>query len=532
MALDSVHPQYAEMVPDWVQLRDFVKGERAVKRKGETYLPATKGMKLDGMSSSINRLSQRAIDLTGSSTSPTAMTLGQEVYDAYLLRAVFPEYMKDAIQIFMGMLHNKSAVIELPEAMEPLRERCTEMGESLELLLQRINLEQLTTGRVGLLLDLPVNPDPLRPMPFIALYAAESIRNWDDDTIGNDRADLNLVVLDESGYKRDASFQWNTVKKFRVLQLDRPLDADGNAGSRIYMCGAFSNNGAGDAIYNPQDMRVPMYRGRSLTEIPFVFINTMDMTPEPDDGPLISLARLCGAIYRGEADYRQNLFLQGQDTLVVIGERRMNSLDPSLPEEPLRTGAGSRIDLDVGGDAKYVGVNSQGLSEQRSAIENDRKRAESRSGQLIDAAKGDKESGTALRTRVGAQTATLNQIANTGAMGLERILKIAARWMGLDESKVKVTPNLEFADYQMSGQDLVNLMTAKRTGAPLSEESIHRLMVQGNLTRLDYPRERDLIDKEPPLPVAEPAPTAPKPGGELAGQGPAPADPANPAQTN
>lgn len=529
MALDSVHPQFADMLPDWVQMRDFAKGERAVKRKGETYLPATKGMKLDGMSSSVNRLNQRAIALTGTSTATGAILLGQEVYDAYLLRAVFPEYISDALKIFMGMLHNKAAAIELPAEMEPLRENCTEMGESLELLLQRINLEQLTTGRVGLLMDLPKNPDPRNPLPFIALYIAENIRNWDNDTIGDDRADLNLVVLDESGYARTDSFEWKTITKYRVLMMSTPVDEEGSPMSRRYMAGEFSNGGAGSPHFDGTQMRSPMLRGRVLEEIPFRFINTMDVVPDTQDPPLIGLARLCAAIYRGEADYRQNLFMQGQDTLVVIGERRMNSLDPTQPEEPLRTGAGSRIDLDLGGDAKYVGVNSAGLSEQRSAIENDRKRAESRSGQLIDAAKGDKESGTALRTRVGAQTATLNQIATTAAIALESLLKQCARWMGVAEDKVKVTPNLEFADYQMSGQDLVNLVTAKRSGAPISEESIHNLMVQGNLTRFDYPTEKTLLSAEPPMPVAEPTPTAPKPPGTMAGQGPATADPANPA---
>ena len=135
MSLDSAHPLYTAYVDDWVQLRDFALGERAVKKKRETYLPATKGMKLDGMG---------------------PRDLGREVYDAYLLRASFPEYIMDALEIFMGMLHNKSAVIELPPEMEPLREKCTELGEPIEILLQRINLEQLITGRLGPLLDLPV----------------------------------------------------------------------------------------------------------------------------------------------------------------------------------------------------------------------------------------------------------------------------------------------------------------------------------------------------------------------------------------
>ncbi len=534
MALDSVHPRYAALVSDWVQVRDFALGERAVKAKGREYLPPTQGMLLDGMGArSANPAAGNGSGITGTAN------LGQAAYDAYLLRAVFPEYMKDALEIFMGMLHNKNAVIELPEKMESLRDNATEMGEPLQLLLQRINLEQLTTGRLGLLGDLPVKPDPRNPMPFIAMYIAEACRNWDNDAISDERAELNLVVLDESGYARDAEFMWNIVKKFRVLMLE---DKDGG---REYKCGVYVDSGT--PVYDPEQMRAPAIRGKTLDSIPFVFVNSKDISPDPDEPPLMGLARLCAAIYRGEADYRQNLFMQGQDTLVVIGERTRAITDPTaatLGEEPLRTGAGSRIELETGGDAKYVGVQSQGLTEQRYALENDRKRAESRSGQLIDAAKGDKESGTALKTRVGAQTATLNQIAKTGAFALELILKRLAVWMGEDPAKVKVQPNFEFADYQMSGQDLVNLMTAKRTqGAPLSLESIHRLMVQGNLTQLDYVSETELIKTEPEFETPEAKlaketaklaadAAAAKPQVQPLGPGPAPKDPALPVDNS
>lgn len=554
MALNSVHPQYAEHKPDWEQLRDAAKGERAVKAKGQVYLPPTSGMILDGLNGpnavpTYNPAGGNGGG-TGGSATPAAFqgkNLGQVAYDAYKLRAVFPEYVKDALEYFMGALHNKSPVIELPKEMEDLRTNATPLGEPLEILLQRINLEQLTTGRVGILLDLPRRPDPVNPLPFIALYVAEAIINWDDQTSngdgeddiddGNQRDALNLVVLDESGVKRNADFEWETAERYRVLQLGS-IAANEPNGEAVYTQGLFQNTGAGagNLTYDESKMFPPMFRGKTLSRIPFKFINTKDISPEPDEPPLISLCRQCFTIYRGEADYRQNLFMQGQDTLVVIGARQRNQLPgDATVEEPLRTGAGARIDLELQGDAKYVGVNSQGLSEQRTALENDRKRCESRSGQLIDATQGDKESGAALKTRVGAQTATLNQIAKTAALALEMLLKECAEWMGANPDEVKVTPNLEFADYQMAGQDLGNLMTAKRNGAPLSMKSIHRLAVQGNLTNMDYNTEMEEIKAEPPLAV-DPniqakldADARARAAGAGPGGAPLPKDPSNPA---
>lgn len=536
MALDSVHPQYTAHAEDWSQLRDAAKGERVVKEKGQKYLPPTSGMILDGLNGGPNGNAYNPAGGNGAGTGGNVLghgpyrNLGEAAYAAYKLRAVFPEYVGDALEYFMGALHNKSPVIELPEEMESLRMNCTPLGEPLEILLQRINLEQLTTGRVGILLDLPEKPDPLNPLPFIALYVAEAIRNWDDNSIADTRDALNLVVLDESGFTRDNDFNWVTTRKFRVLQLGE-LGANEQDGTADYVTGAFSDTG-GVPNYDASLMKAPMLRGQKLQKIPFQFINTKDISPEPDEPPLISLCRQCFTIYRGEADYRQNLFMQGQDTLVVIGSRQRNELPGELTnEEPLRTGAGARIDLELQGDAKYVGVNSQGLPEQRTALENDRKRCESRSGQLIDATQGDKESGTALKTRVGAQTATLNQIAKTAALALELLLKQCAVWMKADPNKVKVQPNLEFADYQMAGQDLVNIMNAKRQGgAPISEESIHRLLVQGNLTKNDYQTEKALIAAEEPFESPEMKLAKENAAAKVAlGSAPAPKDPSNPA---
>lgn len=538
MALDSVHPQYTEHAEDWEQLRDSAKGERIVKGKGQKYLPPTSGMILDGLNGPYTSPNNNPAANNGAGTAGLGYgrfgkyrNMGEAAYEAYKLRAVFPEYVKDALEYFMGALHNKSPVIELPEEMEPLRNNASPLGEPLEILLQRINLEQLTTGRVGILLDLPEKPDPVNPLPFIALYVAEAIRNWDDTTDEDTRDALNLVVLDESGMKRDG-FDWKTEARFRVLQLG-DFEKNETNGTAEYKTGLFTST-AGVPDYDVSLMKVPALRGNTLKSIPFQFINTKDISPEPDEPPLMSLCRQCFTIYRGEADYRQNLFMQGQDTLVVIGARQTNRLPgEEHTEEPLRTGAGARIDLELQGDAKYVGVNSQGLPEQRTALENDRKRCEARSGQLIDASQGDKESGAALKTRVGAQTATLNQIAKTAALALELLLKQCAEWMKADPEKVKVTPNLEFADYQMAGQDLGNLMTAKRNGAPLSMKSIHRLAVQGNLTNMDYETEQKEIESEPPLAVDPNIQAKLDADAKARAAGPAnaplPKDPSNPA---
>jgi hypothetical protein len=428
-------------------MRDFYNGERVVKEKTTAYLPSTKGMVIDGMSQG---------------------QLGHSIYSAYIKRAVFPDIVKEAIESYLGIMHRKESVIELPSIMEPLRNNCTLNNESIQMVLRKINEEQLITGRCGLLIDMP-EESAVDSLPYITLYNSENITNWDDSKHNI----LNMVILKESEYIRIEEFEWRFVDKYRLLQIEEGT----------YL------NGLNENGYSIDNMISPMYKGASIDFIPFTFINSKDINSSIDEPPLIGLGKSALSIYQSEADYRQNLFMQGQDTLVIIGGIKGHG-------DEVRVGAGSLIEVEDGGDAKYIGVSANGLSEMRTALENDYKRANDRSGKLIGAS-SQVESANAIRTRLEANTATLNQIAITGAKGLEKCLKMLAVWIGANPDEVIVTPNLDFiSDFDLAGDDLVKLQTARSMGVPLSEESLHNLMVERGITKLDYMTEKKIIEGE------------------------------------
>jgi hypothetical protein len=484
MSLQSTHPLYQLFSSDWITMRDLVAGETQVKRKRDTYLPPTPSMLIDGFGKGTNKI-------------------GEQTYEGFIVRAQLPDYVSDGVENLVGALNHKSATIELPPQMEPLRESCTLSGESLDDLLRQIHAEQLTTGRVGLLADLPAapnadttktpTPEGTTVLPYIVTYVAESITNWDEAGVVDGLSALNLVVLNESTYKREADFMWKEFKKYRVLQLGdlAGLEAEGTA---EYKVGVFTDDNG--LTYDETSMESPSYLGKKLNEVPFVFINTKDLLSTPDKPPLLGLGKLVLAIYRGEADYRQGLFLTGQDTLVVVGGIKNPDAIPGQ-DDAVRTGAGSRIDVDVNGDAKYIGVNSSGLSEQRSCLENDHKRAAHRSGQLLPTGKSNsQESGEALKTRQAAQTASLTSIAKSSARGLESLLKTIAKWIGADPNAVKVIANLEFGELPVVASDIKTLSDARLAGAPISKKSIHGLLVDKRLTVMTYEEEIEQIKEE------------------------------------
>ncbi len=494
MNLTATHPLYIDYTPSWLQVRDAYAGEDSVKLKGTAYLPATSGMVADGMGTSQPGLAQ---------------------YNAYKTRAVFPDLVKQAVEAMVGLMHRKPAEIKVPKGMEGMLQNATLNGESIQVLLRRVNEEQLLTGRIGLSIDVPDNAGPT-VLPYLCTYYAESIRNWDTskDVEGRDR--LSMVILDESGFKRDENLNWQLLTAYRLMVSGATATEIG-ALSAAYATGTSEN---GDDLL-PETLLVPTLGGRPLDQIPFVIIGSKDLLHKPDVPPLLSVARLAFTCYRGEADYRQALFLQAQETLAIIGA--------SEPDdgETRRVGAGSVIELPIGGDAKYVGVSAAGLAEQRSALENDYGRAASAGSQLLEARGKSAESGDALRVRVAARTATLSNIAIAGAAGLEEALRIAAKWRGLNPDEVSVKPNLDFTEEAFNIQDLVYFMDARERGVPLSLESIHNYCKKRGITDEQFEEELLKIVKEqafakkllgPPTKAAEMKNATPPGGGPGGGK--------------
>ena len=338
MGVDSRHPLYTERFPDWESLDDAYEGERQVKEKSFRYLPATAGMIEDGAH-------------TRNTTSS-----GWQAYDAYRKRARFPDVVADAVDAMAGVMHSKPPTIELPAAMEPMRENATLRNESLAMLLRRINEEQLKTGRIGLLGDV-IDVGERAGTPYISSYLAKDVINWDEgqrsrdaeagtdsdgDEEGIEPQNLNLVSLDESGPERVDDFEWEEQAKYRVCILGDP-DKNEPQGEGIYRVGVFRDN---KTAFDIEQTMAPKINGNTSDLIPFVFINTKDVVADPDKPPLLGLSDLAYGIYRGEADYRQSLFLQGQDTLVTIGGKE---------DQQHRLGAGASINIpNIGGDGNFT----------------------------------------------------------------------------------------------------------------------------------------------------------------------------------
>ena len=453
MAITTTHPDYDNMKPKWDQMTDTLAGTEAVKAKTSTYLPYTSGMIRAGVSNQNQE--------------------GYKTYEAYKTRAFYYDFPSDSRLRLVGMMHREPARIEVPDKLASMLTSATKEGESLLDVLRKINHNQLGYGRYGLLVEAPSGEGP-DAVPYLALYEGTTITNWDKNADGN----LDMVVLDESGAVRDPeSDEWQNKKQYRKLKLNE-----------TYQVGtAIDDNDVTTFIE-------PSIAGNALDKIPFVLVNASDLTTAPGEIPLKAVSDLSLAVYRLDADYRQSLFMQGQDTLVITGVS--DATEVAL-------GANAQITLPGHADAKFIGVGAEGLDAMQKQLETDKLAAGELGAKLLDMSDSSgRASGDALRVRVAAKTATLVDIARTGAKGLETALKLAAVWVGADPEEVVVEPNLDFSEDTLMGQDMLNYMQSKVLGAPISLKSIHNLMRKKDLTTMTWEEEQAELESEPDIEMA------------------------------
>lgn len=469
------------MKPAWDICRDAYEGELCVKAKRECYLPPTPGMR------------KAMLDATKA-----------YVYEDYIKRAEFPHKMSNMTRVGLGILWGKDASIKLPPRLQYLVKRATYDRQTLQDFMVEITEQQFIVGRCGFMFDMPrakvvngVEQGILGvPQPYLCLYHAERIINWDEGPRTEDGyRSLNLVVLDESEDVRQPGLTYTCVPKYRVLSLgpiDTPAGQDPAYG--WYRYGQFL-----DEEPDENKMKTPQLMGKPLPFIPFYFVNAEDTKVRPKQPPYLELALKSFSLYRQSADYEQQLHDQSQETAVIEG-------GDDTKEYAL--GAGAVLTPPAGSKAYYMGLTGNGLAEMRVAYINKMTDADRLGGQMIDTRSLQRESGESLKTRLASQTATLSSIAETCGEAVEKALKDLALLLGENPDDVQVKPNTNFVNPELFAKTLVELMQSKNMGYPLPDKDLHRMGQERGVIEGSFDETMQELKSEPPPIMATGTPTA------------------------
>src|SRR3954463_14245951 len=163
MPIDTPRPEYAAAAPSWQKCRDCFEGSKAVKSRRQAYLPA--------LSSEGDPQIQIIDKETG--TGGGVVAIAGTGYAGYLARAPFYNAVERTVQGLTGtVLRIPPAVNKFPNAYADHLDDLTQARQSFEQVASDILLEQLTVGRVGVLIDMPTDAGP-DARPYWVFYNAE-----------------------------------------------------------------------------------------------------------------------------------------------------------------------------------------------------------------------------------------------------------------------------------------------------------------------------------------------------------------------
>ena len=442
MSVTSLHPEVTpERIEEWRLMRDAFNGESAIKKRGQPYLPKPSGF--DG------------------TADPTA------AYDAYKARAQFPEIVAPSIGAMIGIIHGQEIQIEMPDAMGFLWERATndEQPLPLEAFHRRITRHLLTQGRYGILADAPESGGD----PWLNGFAAQTIINWD----------RGFYVLDETDYVRDG-FVWRELPRFRVLYLDQ-----GRYVQQIH---------EGEDLGSVVEVTVSRLGGGALDQIPFVVGNARDIVPDVETPPLIGVARAALAIYQLNADYRHQLYMSGQETLVAINGEAPEYVGAGVVHEMYGSGESGTMP-----DLKYVAPSCSGIDAHKGAMEDNRHAAVMAGARMFEQTERAQESGEARRLRYASETANLMSVALSSCGLLERSLRNVALMLGLNPDEVTVTPPADLMDHTIDPDKAEALVRMWQAGA-FGYDTLYENLRKGGIASPERTPEDELrmIDDQQP----------------------------------
>lgn len=476
MPIDTRHPAYEQQLNDWQSCRDCITGERAIRERLETYLPPPPGL-ASGL-------------FVGSVTDALAgrMSGAGSRYHFYSTFAEFPEIVGPTLNGIQGLIHAKPLEIVLPGRLAYLLDSATGAGDSIFELWEEITRELFSIGRINLLAEVSeLGDDKL----YLCPYVAESLINWrvQPKIVGGQ---ATLCVLEECEQIDDAEdpYVLQEHKRWRELLLTR----DGYA-VRVWEANA---DGQPGVVANEagEELTAPALFGQRFQEIPLTPINAVDTGFGYGPVPILPMARRALAIFRKTADYHRALYIKGDPQPVICG------IDPS--EVPQEIGGGTIWTFSSSeAKAHFLDIDGQGIPLMRQAIQDEFERFSAETGRLMDVNdKAGAESGEALRRRHSMQLVTVQSVVINAAAGLQQALRQMGRLMALNPDEIagiQVKPNLDFAEPGMSGQELLQLITAANQGAPLSHESIHALTRRRGLTDKSFEDEQAAIAEQGPV---------------------------------
>lgn len=467
MAVESTHPIYDDFSDAWRLVRDCIKGSRAIKAAGTTYLPSLYKQSADE-------------------------------YAAYNARAVFFNAVKRTIRALVGFIFRQNPQQIFPAGygaiLNPFFHDATLTGVSwYDYQKETVNATG-SVGRRGTLVDWKPRPED---RAFIIPYETEDIIDWRYGRINGTTMLVHLRLKETSREwlelpgditKRPPTFSTNEFIQYRVY--DVLLDEAERAYVQVTVYRKRTQR-TGGTPRDPKlstddyivDQQIPMRRGRPLSRIPFVPHGPEKNTIEPTEVPMEDIATINVSHFVNSADLENALHVAGQPTPIACGftlekgqELYIGSKTAWVTSEPTAK-------------AEYLSYDSNDASALTGEMERKEKRMAALGARILErqGGGGGQEAFETVQLRHGADHSALMSLAIANTQSLSDVLQWVVWWHdpsvlepeALDEL-VKTELNTKFVEMLMDSAMLREIVAAHIAGR-LTDEALLRNLQEGGL---------------------------------------------------
>jgi hypothetical protein len=479
MPVNSLHPDYEQMLPTWTRARDVVAGEDAVKAAGEKYLP---------------RLAEQ--------TDPE--------YVAYKARSAFFNATARTADGYIGLIFRRVPFIKLPEVNSALGRALAEFNNDADMLgtalagyAKNILSEVIAVGRAGSLIDWEADSEN---RVYVSAYCAENILNWRVERI-NGRNIPTLVVLYEphgAPVGKGDEFESQTSEQIRVLRLV-PNGEAFQCVVEIWRPEVVSSQKKTEkSKWKLIETKTPLRIGKPLPALPFVFHGPRHSRPEVDKLPLGDVIAVNLDHYRLNADYKHGVHFTALPTAWVSGFAK---------DANLRIGSSTAwITENPGAKAGYLEFTGQGLMTFERAMDRDERLMALLGSRLLENNKKVGETAEAIELRQTGEHSILGTIALSVSESLSQVLRWAYWWNSTEEmpdgvsaESVALELNTDFSNKGLTSQDLQAIVAAWQAGA-ISRDSMIDLFRRGEV----LPESRSTEEEAQMIQGAKPLQPVPK----------------------
>lgn len=418
MPINSTHPDYEDYKKAAEYCEVFMKGEWAVKKKGEKLLPRLSGQPNDK-------------------------------YNSYKDRAIVFGVVPRTVSALVATAFRKEPVFVLPERMQYLINDCTNTGVPLVSYAMRVLQEILVTGRAGMLVDMPEEGGK----PFFVLYDGDDIQNWSDD------GEEPFVVLENSRLVRKAE------DKFEFEEKDGWRELSVEEGEYFVRLWETNDKGEPYIVSTSQPLRF----GRPLNFIPFAPVSAFGVEFETSLPPILPLAQLSHKAYMVSADRQLAIHVIALPTPIVSSQIDVEQFGE------MKLGPDACLLLPENSKAFFLEFTGQGLGAVEKAEADLLSMMGALGARLLMGQDSSSEKATGVRAREEIANSVLTSVLTALEAAMNKVLKWAAYWEGVNPDEVYCKFNKELVSTNLDANTLNALVTAYQNNSIDLQTLFHNL---------------------------------------------------------